>query len=152
MNLVTRIDSLWRVTNLEVYTTLQSRLPLENRNTNIFCYTRINGRLKHDHRSFSKVLAKYFTGTFDGAKIRCMICIHWCWNSYNMELCFAKARRIRCELNLGVLDGIISNLIGRINAIPIELNLLGIEVITNNSNLFCECHRNGHSYIAKSNK
>ena len=55
MNLVTGIDTLGAVTDLEVHTALEAGFPLQNRNTYILSYAGVDSGLEDNNGAFGQV-------------------------------------------------------------------------------------------------
>ena len=73
-------------------------------------------------------------------------------NSDNVESCITQFCLICRELDLGCLDDLIADLLGRIYAFFVQVNLRLVQVESDDLYLLCKCHCNWHSNVAQTNQ
>ena len=153
VNLIAGVDSFRRIANLEINTALQAGFTLDNRQTYIFCYARINSRFKDYNRTFGQISANSLACTNNRRKVGSMVLIDRCRHGNDVEFCFLQICFIRSEHHARLLDSLITDFICRVFTVLVKFNLCFVEIKAYNLYAFiCKSDSNRHTDITETYK
>ena len=152
MHLVAWIDTLGAISDLPVNTAFQTRLFLNDRDTDIFGHAGVDGGFVNNNTPWHNVPTDYTAGILHRLKIRSLVVLDRRRNSNNQELAFRQPLLIRSKVYGRSLNCLIPNLMGGVNTVLVLRYPLLVVVKANHLDMLGKLHSNRHADISKTNQ
>ncbi len=152
VDLVTGVDALRAIANLEVDTALQTGFLLQDRYTDLLGHAGVDGRLVDDDAARGQVSAHRGARRGNRGEVRGRILVDRCRDSDDDELRLLEAGRVAGPVDARVPDGFVADLERRVKAVLVCVDLGLVDVVTDDVAVLGEFNRNRHAYIAEPHK